>query len=135
MNTEEITATLEAEEILIGSILLEASAARNAIPGIKRVFGPEMLSGYGYKGMNLKRFYSAMLNCVLPDSVSVANELARTNTLLDGDCSYLYHIQLEVPCSLEYIHYAEIVRDYYLKRQGKTERGNPRHGRSGGVEI
>jgi replicative DNA helicase len=132
MIKEEQIATIEAEEVLLGAILLEASAGRN-VTGELSLF-PEVFSDYVHNGIRA-RMYSTMLRCELPDTLSVANELARANTINAGDCAFLYRVQSLVPCSLDYTHYAEIVRDYALKRDGKYERGNPRQGKTGGVEL
>ena len=115
--SEDIMATQEVEDCLIGSILLESTKGnREVINRVSGIVKPK----YFYIEQN-GRIYDAMLTCQLPPhQINVAMELHARNILQSGDCSHLYLVTSLVPCSLDYMDYALAVNYYWMKRTGTT---------------
>lgn len=116
MNNEEVSrATKDAEDCLIGAILVESTRGdRTAINGVARFIEPSH-----FKYTINRRIYSAMLSCPLPPhQINVANELFTRNILEPDDCSFLAYLVSLVPCSLDYIDYAKSVLQFSQVRQG-----------------
>lgn len=110
---EAVEATLQAEESLLGAILIESSCGREAIRMVRKIVEPlDFLSD------RMNKIYHAMLNCQQPHQINVAQELHRTNKLFEYDCSYLCHLVSICPCSLDYESYALAVKRYANSRNG-----------------
>jgi replicative DNA helicase len=108
---------VEVEESLIGSILLEGSIGINVIPEIRGIVRPD---DFFHEG--LRKTYTAMLNCDLPDIHGVVYELG--DKLEDYDIANYYHYMASQGTSLEYVHLARLVAEYADKRRGvKRKRG------------
>lgn len=117
------TAAVEAEESLLGALLIEATDFNNeAIKEVAQIITPQDFSD-AYQGRGLReRIFTAMLSCPHPDQVAVARELNRTGKLQRGDCAYLCHLVAVCPMSLDYMHYAEVVSQYSkLRNPGKKK--------------
>jgi len=114
---EIIKATYEAEDSLIGAILVESTdGTRDAINKV----APILSSADFYNDMN-RRIYEAMLKCPEPPhQINVARQMVIDGSLVDGAVSYLCHCVSEAPCSLDYMDYALSVKAYSEMRQGYT---------------
>ena len=124
----EITqATIQAEEILLGAILIDSSGdgSTKAIKDVAAILKPEDFRGciptdklehWVWRA----RFFYAMTQCELPPHpVNLANKLAEMGLLQKHDISLMSHCVSCVPCSLDYPHYAKAVKDYSIQRQIK----------------
>ena len=113
-------AAVFAEECLLGALLIEATDLNDdSAKEVSRILTPQDFTD-AYQGRGLReRIYSAMCNCPHPDQVAVAEELNRQGKLQEGDCAYLIQLIWRCPMSLDYMHYAEMVRRY-------SEQRNPR---------
>uniref|UniRef100_A0A6H1ZUC2 DNA 5'-3' helicase n=1 Tax=viral metagenome TaxID=1070528 RepID=A0A6H1ZUC2_9ZZZZ len=105
--------SVEAEEAVLGSILVDADQAN--------VVGSILEASYFYREKNLW-VYEAMLSLVGKggdiDQLTVANELSRTGKLeAIGGAAYLSHLIAETPSSVFARAYADIVRDNALRRK------------------
>jgi hypothetical protein len=118
-------ATSQAESVLLGAILIESAGdgSNEAIRKISTVIKPS-----DFRGCNptdkpehwvwRARFFYAMTKCTLPPhSVNLANKLAELELLQRHDVSLMAHCIWQVPCSLDYMHYAKAVKDYSIRRQ------------------
>jgi replicative DNA helicase len=106
----------DAEEALIGSILLAASE-----PGDMQVINElrSYIAPMDFNDERLRRFYKAMLDCSLPPhQINVAQQLHVTGQLQSYDCSHLCHLIAECPTWLDYMHYAKVVKDFSVRRNG-----------------
>jgi len=114
--TEYLTATIDAEDFLIGALLVEsAGSTREAINKVSSIIKPET-----FHVERNRRIYDAMLTCQLPPhQINVAKEMHSRGILENGDCSHLCFTVSLVPCSLDYIDYALAVKYYWQKRTGK----------------
>jgi len=72
------------------------------------------------------RIFSAMVSCLHPDQIGVAEGMHKQGTLKLGDVAHMNLCIAETPCSLDYLHYARAVAGYSLRRQLEyhTARGN-----------
>ncbi len=126
---EVFIATKEAEEALLGAILIESASAgtRDAIKEVSNIIVvSDFEDGQFHDGLR-SRIYAAMLSCLeVPHQINVALELERTDKLHKGDCAYLCHLVSVCPCSLDYMDYAQAVISYSDKRKGiESNRGKP----------
>lgn len=112
---ELLQATGEAEEALLGAILIESTrGTREAINAVSHI-----LSAHEFHGQGRAKIYQAMLQCPLPPhQISVALQMKDMGTLEPGVCSYLCLMVSTVPCSLDYMHYALAVKGYSKARKG-----------------
>lgn len=122
--TELHAATIEAEESLLGAILVESSdGSRQAIEKISTILKPE----YFYIEKH-RAIYEAMLSCPLPPhQVNIPRQMLTMNTLEDGITKYLSYLISRVPCSLDYMDYTLAVKSYGEQRQ--VDYGKQRHGK------
>ena len=122
LSVEEVQAARQAEENLLGAILVDASdgeADRHFIDAIAFIVKPFDFMGFdnrypvnSWQCQN-GRIYSAMLTCKgAPHSVNVAAELSRRGLLKQGDLSQLSHCIAELPTHLDWNDYAVAVRYY-----------------------
>ena len=105
----------DAEEALIGSILISASNGdREPIDELKGFISP-----IDFNDERLRRIYKAMCDLkTAPHPINVAQELNRTNQLKEYDCSHLLHLISICPTWMDYLDYAKVVKDFSLKRNG-----------------
>lgn len=119
MQIETELAAVEAECALLGSITIQAACGGNVMPRIKPIISPIYFIGWR-KDIKLAsrnaRFYEAMLECDMPHRINVAQKLDDMNMLETYDCSELVRYESTVPCSLDYLSYAQVVRKYAIKR-------------------
>lgn len=130
----EVTgATTEAEESLIGAILLESAYDDgNAIRQIKQIIEPWDFNGCTksdkpWQWIWRARIYYAMTLCeVPPTEIIVTHKLIDLNMLQKEDRALLSHCVWVTPCSLDYLIYAGVVKDYSIRRQAKylADRGD-----------
>ncbi len=115
MGIEEVDATLQAEESLLGAILIESSDnSTQAISEVNKIVKSEDFYGVDRNS----RVFEAMLRTEHPHQIGVAQTLYRNGKLASGDISYLCHLVFQCPCSLDYLDYAKAVKTYSLARQG-----------------
>lgn len=122
----EITqAAIDAEEALLGAILIESTTStKDAITGISTMLSISDFYGYGpnapiERQPQNTRIYHAMLHSKNPPhQIEVVRTMSRLGILQSGDIPYLCHLVAVCPCSLDYPHYAEAVRDYSKARRG-----------------
>ncbi len=114
-SAEIVEATFEAEECLIGALLIESTrGTRQAIERVAQIIAATDL----HTGQQ-SRIFLAMLSCESPPhQVSVALELDRKGLLQEGDCAYLRLCVSVVGCSLDYEDYANAVKYYSQARLG-----------------
>lgn len=119
-------ATIEAEEALLGAIMIEAS--RGTLDAVKKAAG--LLSPLDFYGcvpqerpenwVPNARFFLAMTKCAdPPDQVVVAHKLAELNMLQLKDCAALGLYIAGCPCSLDYMSYARAVKGYSQQRRAR----------------
>lgn len=119
-NTSEIfEAIRQAEEALLGAILIESSYSANPVYEIKFIVSASDFLDHNKYDNRHSRIYQAMLNCDRPQQINVAIEMARQGTLKPRDCAHLSHCIAMCPCSLDYLSYAKVVKEYSLIRNGK----------------
>lgn len=115
MITEAIyQARREAEESLLGAILIESAGGNmECISRVKCLVIPEDFMDC-HESHNLhSRIYQAMINSSkAPHQINVAQNMADINTLQKFDCAEMSHMISNVPCSLDYMDYAEAVHHY-----------------------
>ena len=125
-------ATLEAENCLIGAILINSDGDedRKTINAVVFIVNPKDFWDFderypvnNYQCQN-GRIYSAMLTCKgSPHIVNVAKELVTRGLLKSGDLSHLSHCTAICPMSLDWQDYAVSVR-YYSQLRKSIKGGN-----------
>lgn len=113
-NTEILMSTYQAEDCLIGSILVESSyGSRVAINEVSKIITPEHFI------YHLDRIiYTAMLSCSLaPHELNVAHQLFAMNMLEDGVIPHMCRC-VSVTLGLLYMEYASVVKSYAEARRG-----------------
>jgi len=115
-SSEILQASLDAEDALIGSILIESTdGTRGAINQVAGVIKPADF----YTEMD-RDIFSAMLSCPLPPhQINTAHQMLADNTLGTGSISHMSFCISITPCSLDYLDYAEAVKRYSEIRTGK----------------
>lgn len=131
--TESETAAYTAEENLLGAVMIQSSFGdKTAIEAVSLI-----LETIDFEGCFLKdkpyiwpphaRVYYAMLYCEnSPHQVNVALQMDKLGILRLEDCAHLaYYIRM-TPCSLDYLDYANAVKEYSTMRQVKyhADKGN-----------
>ncbi len=127
-------ATTQAEEVLLGAILIDScgDGTNEAIKKVSAIVEPKdfrgcIVSDPVERWVWRARFFYAMTKCTLPPhEVNLANKLTELGLLLKHDVQLMAHCVSLVPCSLDYLHYAKAVKDYSIQRQVKywAEKGN-----------
>jgi len=115
-NDTEITrATCEAEDSLIGSILIASTDGyRNVIDEVAQIITPDH-----FKQWNDRQIYIGMLACSeAPHQVNVARQLHSMNLLEDGLISHMSFAISNTPTWLDYLNYAHAVIYYAGTRLG-----------------
>lgn len=114
--SEILNATLDAEEALIGAILIESTCGnREAINKVST-----NLEANHFWHEDNQAIFKAMVNCPLPPhQVNLARQMHSDNTLTNGILSHLCHCVSVCPCSLDYMDYANAVKRYSAIRTGK----------------
>ena len=115
---ELLRATQDAEDSLIGSLLIESTKGnREAIEQSIKLCLPT-----SFYFENDRRLYQAMISCQAPPhQINTANELSTHNNLQTDDCSHMSYCISIVPCSLDYLHYARCVASYSSQRSGNKK--------------
>jgi replicative DNA helicase len=116
-DSSEITiATTDAEESLIGAILIESTTGtREAINKVAL-----QLHGEDFRDYFNKKIFDAMTKCPLPPhQINVARQLHADKTLENGMVAHLCHCVSICPCSLDYMDYAQAIKRYSDIRTGK----------------
>jgi len=120
------TATEDAEESLLGAILIQSTGgSRQAIDAVMDIIRP-----WDFRGCvatdkpwmwiwRARVFYAMTLCESSPHIINVAHKLAELNLLEPYDCSLMAQCESNTPCSLDYLDYAKAVKDYSVKRQIK----------------
>ncbi len=112
---ELLTATYDAEDSLIGSILIDSSCGHvEAIRKVRNIVAPD-----DFQQSIDRLIYAAMLSCEVPHQINVAHEMVRLGTLVDGAIAHM-SLCVSTTTGLEYLDYAKAVREYSLNRQGKV---------------
>lgn len=107
-------ATYQAEESLIGSLLL-MSGSRKPIEEVVALLTPG-----DFLHFFTRDCFAAMINADgPPNQIIVAHELQRAGKLKAGDCASLAELVAKCPSPLDYLHYAKTVKEYSLQRGGK----------------
>ncbi len=108
---ESQEARLEAEESLLGALLIEgANLNETAIEEVKAIIQSSHFIHYN-DGRHA-RIYEAMTHLKHPHQVAVAEELNQNNKLQKGDCSYMAHLVAECPCPIAYMDFARAILSY-----------------------
>ncbi len=111
----ELTATKEAEEMLLGSILIDATGGgSDEMTWLVNTLKPDHFSdGHLPRPGNVRsRIYSAMLECDrTPHQVNVARKMVNLETLDKMDIAYMSHCISITPTHLDLRHYAAAVKD------------------------
>jgi len=117
-NTGLTEAILNAEEALLGAILIDSAGGDDtAIKTVARIVSTNDF--YGGSNSHHGRIYHAMIRSTQPPhQIVTAQTMQKLNTLQKGDCSYLRELVSKCPCSLDYESYARAVKEYSLQRQG-----------------
>jgi len=115
-HSEVLEATLDAEEALIGSILLESSnGSRETINKVALILKPQ-----DFYDERHQVIFKAMIQCPLPpQQINTARQIRANNELAKDIISHMSHCIATVPCSLDYQYYAEAVLKYSELRTGK----------------
>lgn len=123
---QTITLTIDAEENLLGSILIDGSTGkREALDCVMRI-----VSTLDFLREQHRRLYGAMLRCAATDQLSVALALEQANDLQKGDIPLMsYCISLTI--GLDYETYARQVKTLANERAGAAPVTKP--GFRGGV--
>jgi replicative DNA helicase len=122
----------EAEEVLIGSILIQSagSKSREAINQVSNILKPEDFKGCVTKEPPSRWprnaiIFHAMTKCELPPHcINVTQTMIDLGILFKAAPAYLYHCESTVPCSLDYLDYAKAVKANSTRRQVKYYAGN-----------
>lgn len=107
-------ATLEAEDALLGAILIDSAFNHNrkAISEVATIITPK-----DFLDERCSRIYEAMLKCEgAPHQIHVGKQLVASNKAKVGDIAYMSYCIAGCPCSLDYMEYAEAVAYYALRR-------------------
>jgi hypothetical protein len=127
----EITgAQIEAEESLLGAIMIQAQGGDNRTKELKIEPGDFygcVQSDKPDRWPIRARVYYAMTQCDCPPhQINVANQMFNLGILHDGDCAMLCSYVAVTPCSMDYQDYAKVLKDYSVKRKAKwmAESGN-----------
>ncbi len=138
INDEISSATVQAEEALLGAILIESTHGdRQAIQAVLAIVSPSDFYGYYEKQALVRQtrhariFYAMTKTERPPHQITTAQEMNRLGILQSGDCAYLCHLVSMCPCSLDYVDYAKAVREYSLQRQGVVSTNKPAY--QGGI--
>ena len=115
---EVLTATREAERGLLGAILIQASYTENVIGEVKSLVSPDDFLDAKQFDNKHSRIFKAMCECQQPHQINVAQQMNRQGTLKPGDCAYLSYLVSNCPCSLDYLSYAQAIREYADLRNG-----------------
>lgn len=126
-------AATDAEECLLGAILIESCrGTKEAIQKASMILNPLDFKGV-YPGDSPQRWarnariFLAMSKCELPPHViNTALQLVKLNLFDIHDADYMRHCEYLVPCSLDYMDYAQAVKYYSTQRQAKyyVEKGD-----------
>lgn len=120
LNTGITEATLEAEECLIGSILIESATYGTRQSIIQAV---EYVSPLDFYSEQHRVIFEAMIKCPKPPHIiNTAMQMQSEGTLTPKLPAHLRHCISVVPCSLDYLDYARAVKQYSDSRQGKATR-------------
>jgi len=123
----EVTGVIEqTEECLLGCILAQARLYHeNVIDKVSKIIRPSDFRGCIEtdkldRWVWRARLYYGMLKCENPPSpVTLAHKMIELNIFHNLDASLMAHCEYEVGCSLDYMEYAHLVKDYSIKRQAK----------------
>jgi replicative DNA helicase len=123
---DESAATQDAEQILLGAILIDATGGnRDVIFKVSQSLQPWDFRGCGekdspaYWSVN-PRIYYAMLQIVdPPNCVSVSLELVKLNLFEKEYPGYMAECEYMCPTSLDWELYAKAVKEYSLRRQAR----------------
>lgn len=113
--SELLTANSQAEESLLGAILIESTdGTRDTIEEVSKI-----ITASDFRDFRCSRIFSAMQQCSLPPhQINTARSLHEINKLEKNDCAYLCHLVSICPCSLDYLDYAKAVKEYSNQRGG-----------------
>jgi len=106
--SETTTARRDAEEALLGSLLIEATSL--AVRHVQSIINHADF--FQSQDRQHSRIFQAMTKCDHVDEISVALKMQELGLLRKGDCGYLRHLISETPNSLDYLYYAKAVRRY-----------------------
>ncbi len=120
MIPESLRAAREAEQALLGAILIESSnGSKDAITAARAIALPSHFTDHGFTDNQNERIYTAMLSCDgAPDQINVARYLFQIGDLRKGDIPHLCNLVAECPDCFQYIEYANAVKEYAEARNG-----------------
>ena len=125
-NYEQLEATTQAEEALLGAILIESTRGdREAIDIISGIVTLADFKGYlasqptERQSIHSRIFYAMVKSDNPPHQIVTAQTMNKLGLLQNGDCAYLCRLVSFCPCSLDYMDYANAVKDYSQQRDGK----------------
>jgi len=112
---EVLQATNDAEDCLIGALLIESTRGdRYAITKVASFLEPSH-----FRQESCQRIYASMVSCSSPPhQINVAQEMVLKGSLVAGDCAYMSLAISGVPCSLDYLDYAKSVLQFSQNRKG-----------------
>jgi len=124
-NDENIPTTIQAEEALLGAILIESTRGdREAIDATSSIITLADFKGYLASQVTERQpirsriFYAMVKSNNPPHQIATAQTMNKLGLLQSGDCAYLCRLVSLCPCSLDYMDYAKAVKDYSHQRNG-----------------
>ena len=113
--TEINWAADQAEDCLIGSILIESSdGSKTAIDAVRHIVSPA-----DFRQFIDRLIFTAMLSCSdPPHEVNTARQMVQMKILEDGCISHMAYCQSVVGSCFAYRDYAKAVREYSQRREG-----------------
>lgn len=125
-NINEAVATEDAEQALIGAILIDAAGGnRDTINHITTILQPRDFRGCAekdkplYWGVNPRIYYAMLQTSDPPNIISVSLQLVKLNLFDLKYPAYMAECQYKCPCSLDAEYYAKAVKEYSLQRQAR----------------
>ncbi len=107
-------ATLNAENALLGAILIDSAFSRNrkAISEVATILTPK-----DFLEERCSRIYEAMIKCEgIPHQIHIGKQLVDSGKAKAGDMAHMSYCITGCPCSLDYMEYAESVVYYAMRR-------------------
>ena len=125
-NINEAVATEDAEQVLIGAILIDAAGGnRDTINQIATILQPWNFQGCSkndkplYWSVNPRIYYAMLQTSDPPNIISVSLQLVKLNLFDLKYPAYMAECQYKCPCSLDWEYYAKAVKEYSLQRQAR----------------
>lgn len=126
MGIDESIATEDAEQILLGAILIDATGGnRDVIVNIATILQPQDFRGCSvndkplYWSINPRIYYAMLQTPDPPNIITVSLQLVKLNLFNLKYPAYMAECEYKCPCSLDWEYYAKAVKEYSLRRQAR----------------